>query len=95
MNQFLWQQGRSEELTLFPHIIELGMKKIQTIQFGSFPIEEIKGVRIYFILEGKFEWSIMGNTYRLYPSDLAIILPGQSFGSANGFLDIGTLAWVV
>ncbi|HTI12201.1 MAG TPA: AraC family transcriptional regulator [Puia sp.] len=95
MNQFLWQQGRSEELTLFPHIIELGMKKVQTIQLGSFPVEEMTGVRIYYILEGKFEWTIKGNTYRLYPADLAIILPGQSFGGAKGFLDIGTLAWVM
>jgi AraC-like DNA-binding protein len=94
MNQFLLQQDRSKELDLFPHIIELGMKKIQTIQFLSFPIEERAGIRIYYILEGKFEWIINGNTYMLYPSDLAIILPGQPIGGVKEFLDIGTLAWI-
>jgi len=94
MNQFLLQQGRSKELELFPHIIELGMKKIQTIQFQSFPIEERTGIRIYYILEGKFEWIINGNHYILYPSDLALILPGQPLGGAKEFLDIGTLAWI-
>jgi AraC-like DNA-binding protein len=94
MNQFLLQQGRSKELEIFPHIIELGMKKIQTIQFQSFPVEERTDLRIYYILEGKFEWIINGNTYRLYPSDLALILPGQPLGGAKEFLDIGTLAWI-
>jgi AraC-like DNA-binding protein len=94
MNQILWQQGRSKELELFPHIIELGMKKIQTIQFQSFPVEEREGLRIYYVLEGKFEWIINGNTYKLYPSDLALVLPGQSLGGAKEFLDIGTLAWI-
>jgi AraC-like DNA-binding protein len=94
MNQFLLQQGRSKELELFPHIIELGMKKIQTIQFQSFPVEERTGIRIYYTQEGKFEWIINGNTCRLYPSDLAIILPGQPFGGTKEFLDIGTLAWI-
>jgi AraC-like DNA-binding protein len=70
------------------------MKKIQTIQLLSFPIEERAGIRIYYILEGKFEWIINGNTYMLYPSDLAIILPGQPIGGVKEFLDIGTLAWV-
>lgn len=94
MNQFLLQQDRSKELELFPHIIELGMKKIQTIQLLSFPIEERAGIRIYYILEGKFEWIINGNTYMLYPSDLAIILPGQPIGGIKEFLDIGSLAWI-
>lgn len=94
MNQFLWQQGRSKVLELFPHIIELGMKKIQTIQFRSFPIEEMTGIRIYYILEGKFDWVIDGNACRLYPADLAVILSGQPFGGAKDYLDIGTLTWI-
>ncbi|HWK04297.1 MAG TPA: AraC family transcriptional regulator [Puia sp.] len=94
MNQFLLQQGRSEELELFPHIIELGMKKVQTIQLRSFPVKKLTGLHLYYVLDGKFEWSINGNICRLYPSDLAIVLPGQPFGGAKEFLDIGALAWI-
>jgi len=94
MNQFLMQQGSSEELGLFPHIIEFGMKKVQTIQFHSLSIEESRHIRIYYILEGKFEWNIGNGKYMLYPADLALILPGQPFGGAKEFLDIGSLSWI-
>lgn len=94
MNQFLLQQGRSKELELFPHIIELGMKKIQTIQFHSLRIEENTHFRIYYIQEGKFEWIIDRSPYILYPADLAMILPDQPFGGVKEFLDIGSLAWI-
>jgi AraC-like DNA-binding protein len=94
MNQFLLQQASSEELRLFPHIIEFGMKKIQTIQFNSFAITAHQHLRICYVLEGKFEWCIGGNKYMLYPADLAIVLPGQLFGGAKEFLDIGSLYWI-
>jgi AraC-like DNA-binding protein len=95
MNQFLLQQGSSKEIELFPHIVEFGIRKIQTIQFHSLRIEENRHIRISYILEGKFEWSINGHTYILYPGDLAMILPGQSFGGAKEFLDIGSLSWII
>jgi AraC-like DNA-binding protein len=94
MNQFLLQQGRSKELMLFPQIIEFGMKKIQTIQFHSFPVEKNEYLRIYYILEGKFEWLIDRKSHILFPADLALILPGQPFGGAREFLDIGSFSWI-
>src|SRR5688500_19209808 len=32
--------------------------------------------------------------YMLYPGDLAIILPGQSFGGEKDLLDIGSISWM-
>ncbi len=94
MNQFVLQQGSSKELRLFPQILELGIKKNISIQFNSLPVAAINGIRLYFIMEGKFEWAIQSNQYVLYPGDVALILPGHSFGSPEGLLDIGTFAWI-
>jgi AraC-like DNA-binding protein/uncharacterized cupin superfamily protein len=95
MNQYLLQQGGSEEIGIFPHIIEFGVRKIQTIQLHSLRIQENRYIRICYILEGKFEWSIDARNYMLYPGDLAMILPGQSFGGVKEFLDIGSLSWII
>lgn len=94
MNQFVLQQGNSKELRLFPHILELGIKKNISIQLGSFPVSATGGVRIYCVIEGKFEWTIHHHQYTLYPGDVALILPGQEFGSENGILEIGSFAWI-
>ena len=90
MNQFVLQQGNSKELRLFPHILELGIKKNISIQFNSFPISATNGIRIYYVMEGKFEWNIHSHQYVLYPGDVALILPGSSFGSPEGILEIGS-----
>ena len=58
MNQFVLQQGHSRELELFPHIIELGTKKNSSIQLNSFPESITKSIRIYYVIDGKFEWHI-------------------------------------
>ena len=94
MNQFFLQQPSSDKLLLFPHIIEFALKKNQTILLNSFKIDQSNAVRFYFIIEGKFEWQINNQSHILYPGDTAIILPGQSFGSEKGFLDIGILSWL-
>jgi AraC-like DNA-binding protein len=51
-------------------------------------------MRVYHIIDGKFEWHIHDQTFLLYPGDMAVILPGQAFGGTKGFLEIGTLAWI-
>lgn len=94
MNHFLLQQGSSKELRLFPHILELGIKKNISIQLGSFPVSATGGIRIYCVMEGKFEWTIQQQQYVLYPGDAVLILPDQSFGSESGILEIGTFAWI-
>jgi len=94
MNQFVLQQGRSTELELFPHIMELGAKKNSSIQLNSLPESAAESLRIYYVIEGKFEWHIHQQQYMLYPGDAALILPGQKFGSEKGFLDIGSISWI-
>ena len=94
MNQFVLKQGRSPELEMFPHIMELGTRKNSSIQLNSLPESVTKSLRLYYVIEGKFEWNIDHQQHMLYPSDAALILPGQPFGSEKGFLDIGTVSWI-
>jgi AraC-like DNA-binding protein len=94
MNQFLLQWESSKELHAFRHILEFSFKKNSTIQLNSLTVAEAKSVRIYYIIDGKFEWIIDGQQFILYPGDLALILPGKRFGGKKDFLDIGTLAWI-
>jgi AraC-like DNA-binding protein len=94
MNQFVLRQGLSIELQLFPHIIELGIKKNAAIQLQSLPETVSDDIRIYYIIEGKFEWTIHQQQFILYPGDVALILPGQIFGNEKGFLEIGCISWI-
>ena len=82
------------ELASFPHIVEFALKKNSTIQFDSFQPAAAKSLRLYYIVEGKFEWFIGKQPYILYPGDMAVVLPGQLQGGEKGFLNIGTLAWL-
>ena len=94
MNQFLLQQGISNELQLFPNIVEFALKKNYSIQLNSFPETMTDNIRIYYVIDGKFEWIINEQKHSLYPSDVAMILPGQKFCADGNFLDIGTLSWI-
>jgi|SRR6218665_1051509 len=94
MNPFILQQGQSNELQAFPHILEFALKKIKNTQLNSLNPSSAECLRIYFVLDGKFEWIIDGNKYNLYPGDLTIILPGQVFGSENHILNIGALMYL-
>ena len=94
MNQFFLHHSQSKELSEFPQILELAIRKNTTIELNSLCRNTTDFIRIYFVLEGKFEWVIHDRHYMLYPGDLAIILPGQAFHGAKDFLDIGTLFWI-
>jgi AraC-like DNA-binding protein len=94
MNQFLLHHEQSRELKGFPHILELAVRKNTSIQLNSLSTTITEGIRIYYVMDGKFEWVINGRSYVLYPGDLAIILPGQTFCGSKEFLDIGTLFWI-
>jgi len=94
MHQFVFQQGLSGELQLFPHIIELGAKKNQAIHLHSFPQSVSECIRIYYVNEGKFEWSINDESYILYPGDVSLIMPKEKFGSEKGVLEIGSISWI-
>jgi AraC-like DNA-binding protein len=92
-NQLLLKKD-CRELQPFPHIIEYACKKINTIQFDSLKKETSAFLRIYYVADGRFDWQINEQQYILYPGDLAVILPGQSFGAEKNFFDIGTVCWV-
>jgi len=94
MNQFVLQHGKSAELRLFPHILEVGIKKNGSIQLNAFLTTAAEGLRIYCIMEGRFEWCIDQQPYILYPGDTALILPDVPLGSDNSVLDIGAFAWI-
>ena len=94
MPQFIFQQELSAELQLFPHIVELGAKKNQSIHLNSFPQSVSDCIRIYFINEGKFEWNVNDESFILYPSDVALIMPDAKFGNEKGILEIGSISWI-
>lgn len=93
MNQYFLRK-ECKELHAFPHIIEFAYRKINTIQFGSLTKEAYDFLRIYYVADGRFDWVIENQHYILYPGDLALVLPGQSFGGEKDLLDIGTVAWL-
>jgi AraC-like DNA-binding protein len=93
MNQYFLKK-ECKELHAFPHIIEFAVKKINTIQFESLKSEVSEFLRFYYVIDGRFDWLIEDQHHILYPGDLAIILPGQTFGGEKNFLDIGTVSWL-
>ena len=91
MSQFVLQQGHSSELESFPHIKDFALRKNITIQLDSFSTTASETLRIYYVVDGKFEWLINNEHHILYPGDIALVLPGQEIGGSKGYLDIGTL----
>jgi AraC-like DNA-binding protein len=93
-SQFTLRQGYSKELEAFPHINEFVLRKNNTIQLDSFMVSPCSNLRIYCVIEGKFEWLINQQHQILYPGDIALVLPGHEIGGSKGYLDIGTLFWL-
>ena len=94
MNPFILYQEKSKELASFPYIIEFANQKIQHIQLHSQEIKLSEGIKICFITEGKFDWSIEGQQYLLYPNDTSMTCPWQTIGGNRGVFDIGSLMWI-
>jgi AraC-like DNA-binding protein len=94
MNQFMLTQGSSDELRLFPHIIEMGVTKNASMRLNAFPVKAAPGIKFIYILDGKFQWVIHTTEYTVYPGDIVVILPGQEFGSRSDVLEIGSFAWI-
>ena len=94
MQQFIFQCGTSAELLPFPQLLEIGVKKVQSIQLNSFPKSCADCFKIYHVIEGKFEWFIDDRTYALFPGDTALVMPGCFFGNEKEVLEIGSIAWM-
>jgi len=93
-SQFTFRQGSSNELRLFPHIREFGLEKNSTIHLDSFLARTFETFLIYFIVDGKLEWTVNGRQQILYPGDTAVVLPGQEIGGSKGYMEIGTIIWL-
>jgi len=94
MSQFLLRHENSCELQKFVHINEFALKKNNSISLNSFNDPCSEYLRFYYIVDGKFDWVINKDNYTLYPTDLAMILPGQDLFAEKGYLDIGSLYWL-
>lgn len=94
MNQFQLRQGTSKELERFPHMIEFALKRINTLQLDEFYQEAPDLVRVYYIVEGKFEWQVQDQNYTLYPGDVLLVLPRQKLTGQERILNVGTLCWL-
>ena len=93
-SQFTLRQGASKELERFPHVHEFSLRKNSTIQLDSFVASQSGNLRIYCIIDGKFEWLIDQQLQVLYPGDVALVLPGQEVGGSKGYLGVGMVAWL-
>jgi AraC-like DNA-binding protein len=91
MGQFLLRKENSPELQSFAHIDEFALKKNNSIKLNSFNEARSQHLRLYYIVDGKFDWLINNERHSLYPSDLAIILPSQELLAQKGYLEIGAL----
>ncbi|CAN5733169.1 N/A [soil metagenome] len=94
MHQFILQQNTDDELKLFPHIVELGVVKNVSMRLNAFPKSIKESIRVYYIIDGKFEWTIQNKLYKLYPGDVMLVMPGQVFGNDEGVLEIGAFSWL-
>lgn len=94
MNQFLLQQGISRELERFPHVIEFALKRINTLQLDEFYQEAPDLVRVYYFIEGKFEWQVQDQDHTLFPGDVLLVLPKQKLIGKERILNVGTLCWL-
>ena len=93
MTQYFFKK-ECKELHAFPHIVEFALKKIDTVQFDSLKKGTSRFLRFYYVVDGRFDWMIQDQHHILYPGDVAIILPGQSFGGEKDLLDRGTVSWM-
>lgn len=93
-NSFVIRHAHSRELEWIPHVKEFGFIKNNTIKLDSFEVTQTGDFRIYFIVDGKFEWLINRKHHVLFPGDATVVLPGQEIGGVSGYLGIGTLFWI-
>jgi AraC-like DNA-binding protein len=91
MSHFSFHKGKSSEIQAFPHLIEFFSKKIQQVQPNSMPLKENNGLKVLFVLEGKFDWSIDNQTITVYPNDAVLVFPKQLFGGVKEMWDMGSV----
>ena len=68
--------------------------RINTLQLDEFYDEAPDLVRVYYIIEGKFEWQVQDQNHTLYPGDVLLVLPRQKLAGQERILNVGTLCWL-
>lgn len=94
MNQFFLQKDLAKELHLFPHIIEFAVRRNDNFHLSTLKKETLHCIRIFYILEGKFDWIINRQHAALYPGDLVLLHPCQDFNPGQEALNMGKLCWL-
>jgi AraC-like DNA-binding protein len=84
-----------ELISRFPHIVEFGHVSFQDIMLRSLDMHHNNGIEICYIHKGRYNWLIEDKNYILYPGDCFITYPWQKHGSPDGFVDIGTISWII
>lgn len=82
-------------LSPYPYITEIGKKKFTKIELGSFNKHINNGIEIHCIHNGRYEWSVEGETYTLFPGDIIVTNPWEHHGSNTQYLDLGEFSWVI
>ncbi|MET0243846.1 MAG: AraC family transcriptional regulator [Flavitalea sp.] len=93
MTPFVFQQGCTELLS-FGYLNELGLKKHSAIRFDSIRHTTTNSLRLYYVIDGRFEWIIGDTKYLIYPGDIGVIKPGSSFGCTTDCFHAGTVTWI-
>ena len=94
MNQFVLQQDGTGILHTFPHILELGVVKNISFRLNAFQKKRKNGILLYYVIDGKFEWTIDEKSHKLFPGDAILVLPDQEFGNEESVLEIGSFTWI-
>ncbi|MCU0326995.1 MAG: AraC family transcriptional regulator [Spirosomaceae bacterium] len=91
MSQYSLHKGKSPELEGFDCILAFSEKKIQHVQPNSLHISVSEGIKIFYVLEGKFDWMVDSQEVTLYPNDVCLVLPWQAFGNVKGTFEVGKI----
>ncbi len=94
MNSFVYHTG-APELHPFPHIKMMGCGIVTDSSRHALPIHRNPGIEICLLVKGRFEWTIEGSRYVMYPGDCTFTMPWQEHGGTQGIMDIGQLLWII
>ncbi|HCE44436.1 MAG TPA: hypothetical protein DET40_12885 [Lentisphaeria bacterium] len=94
MNSFSYNTA-SPELRSLPQIKMMGRLIVSDSSRHKLPIHRNPGIEICLLDKGRFEWTIEGSRYVMYPGDCTFTLPWQEHGGTQGIMDIGQLSWII
>ncbi len=84
-----------DKLNNYPFIREFGCQKFDTVVPRSLNPHYNKGIEVCYIVSGKFRWKVEDKEYLLFPGDCFVTCPYERHGGVDGFLDLGTLFWII